>query len=76
VFNVACGQTTDLNAIWLLIKTITKSKSNAVHGPNRKGDILFSLADIGFAKNVLGYEPDSDLNASMKACIDYYRTLI
>jgi UDP-N-acetylglucosamine 4-epimerase len=65
VFNVACGQTTDLNTLWAMIKEIADSKLNAFHGPNRKGDIFFSLADINFAKEVLGYEPDADLKKQM-----------
>jgi nucleoside-diphosphate-sugar epimerase len=73
---VACGQTTDLNTIWNTIKEITESKSEAIHGPNRKGDILFSLADINQAKNILGYEPDSDIQNNLKNCVKYYRSLL
>jgi UDP-N-acetylglucosamine 4-epimerase len=76
VLNVACGQTTDLNTIWNTIKEITESKSEAIHGPNRKGDILFSLADINQAKNILGYEPDSDIQNNLKNCVKYYRSLL
>ncbi len=66
VFNVACGQTTTLNDLWRMIKEITQCEVNAIHGPNRKGDILFSLADISKAKNLLGYKEDRDLLSSLK----------
>jgi UDP-N-acetylglucosamine 4-epimerase len=46
VFNVAFGHTTDLNAIWNMIKIIAKSTVDPIYAPNRKGDILFSLADL------------------------------
>lgn len=72
VFNVACGKTTDLNTIWDMIKSITDSSSEAIHGPNRKGDILHSLADISSAKHILSYMPDIDIKKSMVACINYY----
>lgn len=72
VFNVACGKTTDLNTLWNLIKDITGAGTDAIHGPNRKGDILFSLADINFAKNMLKYIPDSNIGESLaKTIIDY-----
>jgi UDP-N-acetylglucosamine 4-epimerase len=73
VFNVACGKTTDLNTLWAMIKKITNAKSEAMHGPNRKGDILFSLADIGEAIRVLRYAPDTDIEKSMTATINDYR---
>jgi len=73
VFNVACGQSTDLLGIWKIIKEITKTKVNAEHGPVRKGDILFSLADINFAKEILGYNPKTDLKAALEKTIEYYR---
>jgi UDP-N-acetylglucosamine 4-epimerase len=73
VFNVACGQTTDLNKLWQIIKEITKTEVNASHGPNRKGDIMFSLADIKFAENLLNYKADADLLSQMKSTIADYR---
>jgi UDP-N-acetylglucosamine 4-epimerase len=73
VFNVACGQSTDLLGIWKMIKEITKSRVNATHGPVRKGDILFSLADINFAKEILGYNPKTDLKAALEKTIEYYQ---
>lgn len=73
VFNVACGQAIDLLGIWKIIKSITKSKVNAEHGPIRKGDILFSLADITFAKEILGYNPKTDLKAALENTINYYK---
>jgi UDP-N-acetylglucosamine 4-epimerase len=73
VFNVACGNTTNLNAIWELIKKITGSTVDAEHGPNRKGDILFSLANIEFAKSILNYSPEVDLESQMISTIEDYK---
>jgi UDP-N-acetylglucosamine 4-epimerase len=71
--NVACGQTTDLNTLWNMIKDIAGAATNATHGPNRKGDIFFSLADITLAKEILDYLPDSDLKSSMQSTIADYK---
>jgi UDP-N-acetylglucosamine 4-epimerase len=73
VFNVACGKTTHLNELWNIIKGITKSELHAQHGPNRKGDILYSLADISFARMVLNYEPEVDISKSMNETIFDYK---
>lgn len=74
VFNVACGQTTDLNTLWNMIKDITKATSQAIYGPNRNGDIMFSLANIENAKKILGYIPDNDLNIQLIKTIKEYKS--
>jgi UDP-N-acetylglucosamine 4-epimerase len=73
VFNVACGQMTDLTTLWSTIKKITKSNAEANYGPNRKGDIFFSLADVSFAKEILSYAPDSDIEHALENTVEYYR---
>lgn len=73
VFNVACGKTTELNSIWEMIKELTGAKINATHGPDRKGDILFSLADISFAVKVLEYKPTTDLKQQMRETISSFK---
>ena len=71
VFNVACGATTDLLSIWNMIKEITGSVVDPIFGAVRNGDILFSLADVSHAKEVLGYEPDGDLRKALKFLAGY-----
>jgi UDP-N-acetylglucosamine 4-epimerase len=56
-----------------MIKTITKSRVNPIYGPNRKGDILFSLADINFAQKILNYNPYADLFKQMELTIEDYK---
>ena len=73
VFNVACGQMTDLTTLWNTIKKITKSNTDANYGPNRLGDIFFSLADVNLAREILDYEPDSDIERALENTVEYYR---
>jgi len=55
IYNVACGEQTSLNELWDLIKNITGSTIDPIHGPNRAGDIPHSLADISKIKEKLRY---------------------
>jgi UDP-N-acetylglucosamine 4-epimerase len=73
VFNIACGATTTLNQLWMLIKEITGSKSDAIHGPNRSGDILHSLADISKAVKLIDYTNLTDLSSGLTKALDWYR---
>ncbi len=73
VFNIACGATSTLNQLWLLIKAITGSKSEAIHGPNRSGDILHSLADISKAVRLIDYTNLTDLSSGLTKALDWYR---
>jgi len=56
VYNVACGERTSLKELWEIIKEVSGSNKDVVHGPKREGDILHSLADITKIKSKLGYE--------------------
>lgn len=56
VYNVACGQRTNLNELWDMIKAVSGTSADAKHGPNRAGDIPHSLADISKIKNALSYK--------------------
>jgi UDP-N-acetylglucosamine/UDP-N-acetylgalactosamine 4-epimerase len=73
VFNVACGQTTSLNDLYGKIRTLCGAKRlEPDYRPFRSGDILHSLADISYAKRLLGYEPTHDLDAGLKEAAAWY----
>jgi len=42
-------------------------------GPNREGDIKHSNADIGRAKELLGYDPDWSFERGIEAAIEWYK---
>lgn len=73
VLNVACGQTTTLMELWNIIREATGCTADALYGPGRKGDILHSLADISRARDVLNYQPDTDIRQSIADTIEWYR---
>lgn len=57
VYNVACGEQTTLNEMVKILREITGKDIDAVHGPERPGDIKHSRADISRIRTLLGYEP-------------------
>ena len=57
VYNVAYGQRISLNSLWSDLQTISNKNLAAKHGPDRKGDVRDSLANIDKARTLLGYDP-------------------
>lgn len=63
VYNVACGDRTTLTELYELIQTYLAEsnpavlKQPAIYRDYRAGDVLHSQADIGKARQLLGYQP-------------------
>jgi UDP-N-acetylglucosamine 4-epimerase len=78
VFNVAYGDRTTLNdLVNLLKKHLSKSLPHvkdieAIHGPQRAGDIPHSHASVDKAKNMIGYQPKYNLDAGLERAVEWY----
>jgi UDP-N-acetylglucosamine/UDP-N-acetylgalactosamine 4-epimerase len=78
VYNVACGASTSLNALFGHLRALLARYQPAVaqvqpqYAPPRPGDIAFSLADIGLAQRQLGYVPTHQLAEGLALAIDWY----
>ena len=75
IYNIAYGERTSLNKLWELIKKYSKTKVDVIYGPNRKGDIPHSLADISKSKNLLNYKPKYSIESGLKKTIDWFRKI-
>jgi UDP-N-acetylglucosamine 4-epimerase len=73
VYNIAFGAQTSLNQVFELIKEIGGSDLASKYGPERKGDVKHSLADISKAQELLGYAPEFDIREGMKKTFEWYR---
>jgi UDP-N-acetylglucosamine/UDP-N-acetylgalactosamine 4-epimerase len=73
VYNIAFGTKTSLNEVFEMIKEIGGSDLAPKYGPERKGDVKHSLADISKAKELLGYHPEFDIREGMKKTFEWYR---
>lgn len=78
VFNIAYGRSTDLLTLVNMLRAALQEHDPLVaqvpveHGPERPGDVRNSLADVGRARNVLGYEPGYAVEDGLKRAIPWY----
>ncbi len=77
VYNVAFGQRTTLNELFVLIRDeVQRHKDVAgadpVHRDFRQGDVRHSLANIDKAKTRLGYAPRFDVRQGLRLAGDWY----
>ncbi|MBX3009319.1 MAG: SDR family oxidoreductase [Melioribacteraceae bacterium] len=75
VFNVALGNSTSIKTLAETIISLTESKSDIHFHSERKGDIKHSLADIQKIKKELNFNPNFDLESSLKLTIDYFKQI-
>jgi nucleoside-diphosphate-sugar epimerase len=73
VINVAIGTRVSVNELAkLMAKAFGRPELSAVHEPERAGDVKHSLADLGVARQVLGYEPIVGFEDGLKRTCDWY----
>ncbi|MDO9579485.1 MAG: NAD-dependent epimerase/dehydratase family protein, partial [Bacteroidales bacterium] len=78
VYNTAFGERTTLNELMAALKNqlavfdpaIATVKST--YGPNRAGDIPYSLASIDKAKILLGYDPKFSIQQGLQEAVSWY----
>jgi UDP-N-acetylglucosamine 4-epimerase len=74
VYNIACGHQTSLNELFEHLKNEGKSNLQPIYGPERKGDVKHSLADISRARHLLGYHPTVSVSEGLKKTFQWYQT--
>lgn len=78
VYNTAVGDRTTLNDLVIYLREYLSEYDaeiatiEAVHGPNRVGDIPHSLASIEKAKTLLGYQPTHTIDKGLKEAVKWY----
>ncbi len=73
VFNVGCGSRISINELWSEIQRVTGARVDAVHGPERPGDVRDSLADLTRIRECLGYESRVPLSEGLRRTCDWFR---
>lgn len=72
-YNVAYGGREYLIDIYYALTDALKVNIEPVFGPDRKGDIKHSNADISKAKRLLGYAPEYDFKHGLSEAIEWYK---
>lgn len=77
VFNVAVGEKTSLNELFGLIRDgLRDHQIHYTREPRRvdfrPGDVRHSLADVGKARRLLGYEPTHGINEGIAVALPWY----
>lgn len=72
-FNVAYGGREYLIDIYNTLTTALNKDIKPNFGPDRKGDIKHSNADITKARNLLGYDPEYDFKRGLNEAIEWYK---
>lgn len=73
VINVATGRQISINQLARTIQRLLGSDVAPQYAEARAGDVRDSLADIGLARQVLGYEPRISFEEGLRRTIDWYR---
>jgi UDP-N-acetylglucosamine 4-epimerase len=77
-YNVAVGERTSLNELLGLLQKLLLPRHPHLHnfkptyGSFRPGDVRHSLADIGKARRLLGYEPAHRLEHGLAEALEWY----
>ena len=78
VYNVAVGQRTSLNELFAHLRSMLAprfahlAESKPVYRDFRAGDVRHSLADIGKARRLLGYEPTHAVSDGLAEAMEWY----
>ena len=72
-FNVAYGGREYLIDIYYGLTKALGTDVEPIFGPDRKGDIKHSNADISKARRLLGYDPSWNFERGIAAAIEWYR---
>lgn len=80
VYNIAVGERTSLLELFSLIVKLLRREGadmqieGPCYAPFREGDVRHSMADIGKARHLLGYEPTHRLEDGLSVAMPYYIT--
>lgn len=73
VYNIACGEQTSLLELFDGLNSQAQTDLQPTHGPDRKGDVKHSLANIDKAKTLLGYNPQVTVKEGLQKTFQWYK---
>lgn len=73
VINIAFGERTTLNQLWEKIAKLQDLTLKPDFREERKGDVRHSLADIGKANEIIGYQPHFSVLQGLEIAVNWYQ---
>jgi nucleoside-diphosphate-sugar epimerase len=74
VINVSYGANVTVNELYRKIAGLLGKPDSPAYEKSRAGDVKHSLADIGKAKRLLGYEPEFGIDRGLEKTIAWWKT--
>jgi len=71
VFNIAYGKRVTINNLVEHLNSILQTDVKPIYADPRPGDVKHSLANIGKARQFLGYEPEIDFEEGLRRTIEF-----
>ena len=72
--NVGTGKETDVNELASRIGGLLGGDQPAVHEAAKDGEVLRSVLDCSRAREVLGWEPETELEQGLASTVDFFRS--
>ncbi len=73
IFNIGTGIETSVNELFHKLKKITKANAKEIHGPPKLGELRKSCLNSNKAKEILGWEPEVDIDQGLKLTVNYFK---
>ena len=73
VFNIACGHQTSLSELYEALRKAAGREMQPIYGPERQGDVKYSLADISKAMKLLEYHPAVSVDEGLRRTFAWYK---
>ena len=73
VMNIGSGNRISVNDLVRNLKEIIGSSSKLKYSEVQRGDAKHTLADVGLAKELIGYEPGGSIGKGLKRFVEWYK---
>ena len=74
-FNVGNNETSSLNEVIKIIENFSDKKANIVNEPRAFRDPVVVLPSLTKSKNILNWEPKTNIEEGIKSTIDWYSSM-
>jgi len=75
IFNLGESKTISVNDLISVFEDVTGKKAITKNMPMQPGDVMQTYANISKAKNMLGYNPQTDIPSGVKKLYEWYQKI-